>query len=237
VKVVIIAAGMGSRLWGTTNKIPKTLLPFGSGTILSTIIGRFKSTGCEEFVIVVGFNASFIVEYLTRQEHFDVNIEIVDNPEWKRGNGLSVLSAQPAVQNAPFILSMSDHIVTPDAIRKISVDPSGKNLLLVDTRINEIYDIDDATKVYIDGKTIRGIGKDLNSYNAIDCGIFRLTERFFTAMCEQAAAGNESISAGITTLIETEDMEAVLLEPHHRWIDLDTPESYLYARGCADDFL
>jgi NDP-sugar pyrophosphorylase family protein len=84
-KVVIIAAGMGSRLWGSTNKIPKTLLPFGNGTILSTIIENFKIIGLNEFVIVVGFESEYITEYVTQQEGFGVSVEVIENPEWKRG--------------------------------------------------------------------------------------------------------------------------------------------------------
>ena len=34
-KAVIIAAGMGSRLWDKSNHIPKTLMPFRNETILS----------------------------------------------------------------------------------------------------------------------------------------------------------------------------------------------------------
>ena len=63
-KAIIIAAGTGSRLWPHTNQVPKTLLPFGQGTILSQIISNFATVGVAEFVIVVGFGAEQIVEYV-----------------------------------------------------------------------------------------------------------------------------------------------------------------------------
>jgi 1L-myo-inositol 1-phosphate cytidylyltransferase len=233
-KVVIIAAGMGSRLWGSTNKIPKTLLPFGNGTILSMIIENFKTIGFNKFVIVVGFKSEYITEYVVQQERFGVSVEFIENPEWKRGNGLSVTAARAAVRDESFILSMSDHIVSIEALQKISEHKSQKNLLLVDPRIDEIFDIDDATKVQVENGRITSIGKEMKFYNAVDCGIFRLTKRFFSAMDKQVHAGKDSISAGIQKLIETDDMQAVLMKSHHRWIDLDTPESYIYARRYYD---
>jgi choline kinase len=147
---------------------------------------------------------------------------------------LSVAAAKSAVRDESFILSMSDHVVSIEALRKISELESGKNLLLVDPRIEEIFDIDDATKVQVENGRITDIGKVLKSYNAIDCGIFRLTPRFFSAMDEQVRAGKESISGGIQKLISIGDMEAVLMNSDHWWIDLDTPESYIYARRYYD---
>ncbi|HNW24939.1 MAG TPA: sugar phosphate nucleotidyltransferase, partial [Candidatus Cloacimonas sp.] len=44
-QAVIIAAGIGSRLWQTTKQVPKTLLPYQNGTILSTIIEHLKEAG------------------------------------------------------------------------------------------------------------------------------------------------------------------------------------------------
>jgi len=63
-KAVIIAAGFGSRLWNVSNQIPKTLLPFGSGTILSTIIAQLHTAGATELIMVVGFNQKYIRDYL-----------------------------------------------------------------------------------------------------------------------------------------------------------------------------
>ena len=71
-----------------------------------------------------------------------------------QGNGISVAVAEPALKGEPFILSMSDHIVPEDALRRIVEAPGKYNLLLVDKQIDKIFDIDDATKVALDGSRI-----------------------------------------------------------------------------------
>jgi len=226
-KTVIIAAGAGSRLM---SRRPKTLLQFGNGTILSTIIENMKRTAISDIVIVVGFEGEQIREYIAIHKQFQVNIEFVENPQWKRGNGISVLAVKEAVGKNPFLLSMSDHIVSVAAIDRIKNYNSDHNLLLVDPKIEGIFDIDDATKVMVNHQRIVDIGKEITRYNAIDCGLFRLTPRFFDAMAQQSKIGRESISAGVQKLIEIEDMEAVFLEKDDFWIDIDTPESYQYAQ-------
>jgi glucose-1-phosphate thymidylyltransferase len=79
---VIIAAGFGSRLWSVSSKIPKTLLPFGGGTILSTIITQLRDAGVDRLVIVVGYNQGFIREYLSTLDT-ETPIEIIENLEWE----------------------------------------------------------------------------------------------------------------------------------------------------------
>jgi len=230
-KAVIIAAGQSSRLWKRTNRKPKTLLPFGNGTILSTIIDNLKSCGIHEFVLVVGWKKDQILEYVAGQKDLGAHMQVVDNTEWERGNGISVLAAKEAVGDGPFLLSMSDHIVSPEAIKQLVAFESPQNLLLVDERVNGVFDIDDATKVMVRSGNIVRIGKELTDYNAIDCGVFRLDGRFFEAMVGQATRGQESISAAVTGLIQQEAMGAVPMQKGATWIDIDTPEAYHHALG------
>jgi len=225
-KAVIVAAGMGSRLWRQTYSIPKTLLPFGDGTILSTIMANFHKAGIDEFVMVIGYQSAYITDYLGKNDNLGHKVSFIENDQWDKGNGISVLTAQPAVEDEDFILSMSDHIVSLSALERVVNVPRGSNLLLVDPRIDEIYDIDDATKVATQENRIVNIGKDINIYNGVDCGIFRLNKRYFAAMQNALIMNQDSISSAIKELIRNNDMEAVFMNPDERWIDIDTPAAY-----------
>jgi choline kinase len=225
-KAVIVAAGRGSRL---KNEKPKTLMPYSGKTILAHIIDHIAAGGINEFVIVVGYQGHHIKDYLKSQNYFGRHIVFVDNPEWQRGNGISVLVAGQETGAENFLLSMSDHIVSPAAIRRVIEYQSDSNLLLVDPRIKDIFDIDDATKVETNGSRIVKIGKELSSYNGIDCGIFRLTPRFYESMRVQLQQEKESISAAVTGLIGNADMHAVFMQDKEYWTDIDTPEAYQHA--------
>ena len=225
-KAVIIAAGIGSRIEDETDGLPKTILPFEDGTILSTIMKNISQTGINEFVIIVGYKYEQITNYLDEEKNFGYDITIVKNEDWQKGNGISVLAAENAVADEEFILSMSDHIVSVNALNRIVNFDSDKNLLLVDPNIHDNFDIDDATKVDFEGIDIINIGKELKSYNGLDCGIFRLNKNFFSGMRRQLELNNESISASINELIKDKDMQAVLINNDDYWFDIDTPEAY-----------
>lgn len=225
-KAVIIAAGMGSRIKDKTDGSPKTLLPFKDGTILSTILNNIAQAGIKEFIIVVGYKSEQIINYLNKNKNFGFQITIVNNTEWLKGNGLSVLAAENSVSEEEFLLSMSDHIVSISALIRIANFNSDNNLLLVDPDIENNFDIDDATKVEVNGVNIINIGKEITNYNVLDCGIFRLNKRFFDAMREQLKSNKESISAAIDELIKKKDMQAVIIENEDYWFDIDTPEAY-----------
>ncbi len=228
-KAVVIAAGSGSRLRAHTEQLPKTLLPFGTGTILSGILRNFSSIGITEFVIVVGYRAERIASYLTEHGSFGLQVSLVENPEWQRGNGVSVLRAKDHVGPGNFLLSMSDHLVSPPALAGLRDAPGPSSLLLVDPRLDTIVDLEDATKVMMKETHITRIGKNLEQYNGFDCGVFRLTHAFFDAMTAQLAQNRESITEGVRRLIQDRAFEGVPLPPGADWIDVDTPETYAHA--------
>jgi choline kinase len=228
-RTVIVAAGRGSRLLASTDERPKTLLPLGDGTILSAILTSFQHAGCHDFVIVAGYRGEQLARFAAAPPP-GLRIQVVENREWTRGNGLSVYAARVAVGDAPFLLSMSDHLVSPAALRAMRDAPPGPALLLVDPRIDEVMDLDDATKVWVDNGRITRIGKALNRYNAVDCGIFRLDGRFFGAMETALAQGREGISDAMRELIAAGGLAAVPLPDGAEWVDIDTPAAYAHAQ-------
>ncbi len=219
---------MGSRLWNISNQTPKCLLPYQKGTILSTIIGRLTTCGITEVYIVVGYKQEYIRDYVN-QNYWNIPVSFIDNPYWERGNGLSVYQVKNHIQADSFILSMSDHIVSVEALSKIVEYPEKTNLLLVDPFYKEVLDIDDATKVSTIGCDIKSIGKTLSDYNGIDCGIFRLEQDFFSAVDKALLMDNESISGAVTELIDSCRFKAVFVDKPHQWLDIDTPEAYQHA--------
>lgn len=229
-KAIITAAGQSSRLWETTGREPKTLLPFGSGSILSAILGNFGAVGVREFLIVVGFRGELIAEHVRAHDGFGFAVEILENPEWHRGNGLSVLRALAHLHpEEPVVLSMADHIVSPGALVAVRDGPAATNLLLIDHRIGEVFDLDDATKVLLEGERIADIGKDLARYDAVDCGVFRLDQRFRLAMERAVTQGREGISDGVRELMLSDGFGTVALPAGAAWLDIDTPDAYRHA--------
>ena len=161
-------------------------------------MSNFETIGVSEFVIVVGFGAKHIVEYIATAG-LGPRVTFVENRDWQRGNGLSVHLVRGVAGVGSFLLSMSDHLVAPPALARLMTAQSDQNLLLVDPRVDGVFDLPDATKVMMEGTYITGIGKEFVDFNAIDCGVFRLDERFFEAMGTPSARGKRASAKASAT--------------------------------------
>ncbi len=223
-KALIIAAGNGSRLKREeSDEVPKPLRRVAGLSLLERIILSSKKAGISEFVIVVGYQKEKIIKSLQRQD-LGVKITFVENPEWQKSNGISVLCAKDYLKE-DFVLLMSDHIFDPVTLENFKQVSLGKNraLLAVDYKISQVFDLDDATKVWVDHEQISRIGKTISSYNAIDTGMFLLSPDVFDVLEEAKKDGNCSLSDGIQLLSGRGQMGTFDIGNGY-WHDVDTPE-------------
>src|SRR5260370_28340144 len=95
------------------------------------------------------------------------------NLEYRKGNGVLALEAKTEL-NQPFLLLMSDHIFEPKTAKALLRQPLADDevILAVDSKIDRVFDLDDATKVQRKDNYIVGIPKHLPSFDARDTRIF-----------------------------------------------------------------
>ncbi len=222
---LIIAAGNGSRL--SEMEVPKPLVTINNIPLIAHVIHNVVEAGIKKFTVVIGYERVKIeAELRTISKNEGVFIEIIFNPEWKQGNGLSVLAAKKSI-NSSFVLLMSDHIFHANMLRELlSIDKNkSETILAIDTKIkdNPLIDLDDVTRVhYLNDKIIQ-IGKHIEKYNAFDTGIFYSSPKLFTALEKSIAQGNTSLSGGMSQLIQS-GLAKVYPLKEALWIDVDTPE-------------
>jgi CDP-L-myo-inositol myo-inositolphosphotransferase len=243
-KALIIAAGSGQRMGKLTQKKPKPLLPFLGLSFIERAILTAKEAGIKEFIIVVGYQAEKIKQKLKHGENYQVKIQYVVNPQWKEENGTSVLAAKELLETEDkFLLLMADHIFSPTSLTLLQKFPlqSDECVLGVDLKEPLLTDPQEATKVQVEGGKVKAIGKNLSSYQGLDCGIFLCTPVIFPALEEGAALGETTLSAGMNVLAGQGRLRICELSGH-LWADLDTPaeirkaERYLLKKaGKAKD--
>ena len=224
---LIIAAGKGSRL--VAHGEPKPLVRLGGSTLIERVMCTAAEAGVRGFCIVTGHLAESIERFVPaspRLAGFDV--EFVRNPDFDRENGLSVARAAGRTGER-FVLLMSDHLFEARILSRLLAEPiAGDEVILaVDTRIHDhpTVDLDDVTKVRVEGGAIRDIGKGLTDYNAFDTGIFLCTPALFAALGESAARGDFSLSGGIRALA-ARGKARVFDVGDGLWIDVDDTPAY-----------
>jgi len=225
-QAVILAAGLGSRLTPSVG-VPKPLVPVGGKALILWALQGAERAGCEEAILVLGYCGDQIQEFVQRHYVGPLRCRFVLNPDFERQNGISVLAASAYVRGA-FLLLMADHFVEGTALerfRKRSALQRGA-LLVVDSRLEQVLDREDATKVRVQEGMVVDIGKDLTDYNAVDTGIFEATPDLIHALEQVVAShGDASLTDGVRLLARHRLMWAEELGPYF-WQDVDTPEAY-----------
>ena len=223
-QAVILAAGLGSRLAKTSDDI-KPLKLVGGMSLIQRNIQHLADCGIEEVVIVTGYHADILERSLRRDcKDIPVKLTFVFNPEFRKSNGISVLAAKKAIRGN-FILTMADHIFDPEMLEHAAstIPPKNGAILCVDYKLDEVFDMDDATKVLVQNGKVANIGKKIPNYNAVDTGLFICTKSLFSALDNARAKSQNdecSLSEGIATLMKSGAM-AVQDIGELQWQDVD----------------
>jgi choline kinase len=233
-RCLIIAAGRGSRL---AHRFPlKPLAPLAGTPLIERVMALAAGEGLREFVVVGGYRFAELARFVrAAASRLKVDAELVENPDWKLENGLSVLAARQALGH-DFVMLMSDHLFAGDLLAVALAAPvrEGQAALVVDFRVtgHPYVDLEDVTKVRVRDGRIADIGKSLSLYNAFDTGIFRGTAGLFAALEESRRNGDGSLSGGMRVLARRG--EALALDGGGRfWIDVDDERAFDLAEDLA----
>jgi len=164
-KVVIPAAGFGTRFLPQTKAMPKEMLPIVDKPVIQYVVEEAVSSGIKDIIIVTGALKRAI------EDHFDVpNAELLQNlengnkheliAEVKRisemanfiyvrqkgpyGNGTPVLSAEPAIEDEPFAVLWGDEFIyakPPRLAQMIKVYEKYDGIVISGVRIEKKEDL------------------------------------------------------------------------------------------------
>lgn len=223
-KAVILAAGQGLRMRAAGASKPMVTV---EGTaLLERVIRNAMSGGVNDFIIVTGYNGTPLQHFVSDlSRKLPCTLTCVENTEWHRGNGRSVLTAKKHI-GGPFHVLMADHLVDPSILKRVRMEPLPPHgvRLAVDFRLkNPHVDMEDVTKVLCRNNRILSIGKSLTAFNGFDTGVFWCTPALFNALEESIAAnGDDTLSGGIRVLAKAGLMYCSDIG-ERTWIDVDTP--------------
>ncbi|WP_348982317.1 sugar phosphate nucleotidyltransferase [Desulfosporosinus sp. FKB] len=106
--VVIMAGGLGTRLYPYTKILPKPLIPIGELPITEHIINRFMEFECNEFHLIVNHKKNMIKAYFSEIEKvYKLEFHDEDRP-LGTGGGLSLLKGK---MKTSFFLTNCDVII------------------------------------------------------------------------------------------------------------------------------
>lgn len=229
---IVLAAGNNERFqrhYGPD--FLKQRLEIQGQPLLIRILNQLESLACSRLLIVAGNHSKALQELVHTHFQGAANIEWIPNTHIERGNGYSLhLGLQKLSPSEPFAhVVMSDHVYGAefvDQVRSYTRSSSLRSTLFVDSMPEQIFDLDDATKVLHEQGQLLDLGKSLISYNAIDTGWFLLDHKFREIA---AALAHHQRQFGVSSLVEAYQKHY----PFHchlmhdaPWQDVDNPAMF-----------
>lgn len=222
-QIVILAAGLGSRLEHADGGVPKPLLPIGGQPLIAHALAHADASGCREAIVVIGHEGRR-VQAAVEALHSRLVVRFVETPDPTAPNGHSLLAAAPFAHPYCY-LQMVDHVFSQPVLPRLDQGATAPNeavRLLIDPLPDASIDLEDATKVVVRGSQIVAIGKGLARWDAIDTGCFRLTPAVFEALRQVPASEPLTVSAAMLRLARAGRMTAIEIGATE-WADVDTP--------------
>ncbi len=155
-RVIILAAGKGERLYPLTKNTPKSLLEIGQGkTVLENQLENIAKAGIRDVTIVTGYKSEQIEAKVKDIEYLDISI--CYNPFYASSNNL--ISAWLAVRETSenFVLLNGDDVFKPHVLEGL-LESNHDITMVIDRK--DHYDPDDM-KVVTDGELVLKVSKEI----------------------------------------------------------------------------
>ncbi|HXV01394.1 MAG TPA: NTP transferase domain-containing protein [Caulobacteraceae bacterium] len=232
---LIVAAGEGIRLRDVAHSKPLALI--NGVPLIERVIVTAHKAGVSRFVVVTGYEGKRLETFLAGlSERLAIPIVTLRNFAWKGPNGLSVVAAEPYLEDR-FVLMMADHLLDPGIISDLTAVPAGADevVLAVDRRLaNPLVDLSDVTRVKTDpAGRITTLGKLMEGHDAFDTGVFFASKSLIEAIREDVEAGGEGgISDGMRRLAAKGQARTFDIGDRF-WLDVDDTAAHGHAERLS----
>jgi len=131
-KALMLAAGLGRRLYGDENaELPKALLKFDGQTLLQRHIETLVACGVDELVLVVGHRSDDILSEADRVAPADF-VSSFFNPRYREGPRLSLAAGGDVMRSGDQILFMDADVLYHPHLMQRLINSEHENCFVMD---------------------------------------------------------------------------------------------------------
>lgn len=166
-QVVLMAAGLGSRLGALTARQPKALIQVAGRSLLAHAVRFARRLEPAEIIVVGGFGYPQVA---AEAGALGTGIRLVENANFRQGNLLSLLCARPFVVG-DFLLMNVDHIYRPAVAARVAA-PADDVTAFID--VDRTLGADDMKVLRDAAGRVHAIAKTLAEFDAGYVGMTRV---------------------------------------------------------------
>lgn len=222
----MLAAGDGGRLGMHTVRTPKPLVALNGRAIVDYTLESLAEAGIQDVVVVTGYREEQVRNGLRGASSRGARLSFVTNSRFQDGASLSLRAARAACGDEPFLLVMSDHLLSATLLRRLlragRASGAGQSFVASDGGARDQAYIDEATKLAIDGEgCVTAIGKQLGTWTSLDTGAFYVAPEAWEAVDSVAEDCELSVIFGELArrrMLRAADVSGAF------WYDVDTAD-------------
>ena len=225
-RAVILAAGDGGRLGDHTAATPKPLVPLRGRRLIDYTLAALADAGIRDVVVVTGYREGQVIDALCEGVDPRLSLTFVSNPCFEGQASLSLRAARRTCADAPFLLTMADHVLSSGLVTRLLSAAGGAapgtSFVAADSALHSPDYTDEATKLSVaaDGFVL-AIGKRIANATALDAGAFVLAPEAWAAV--DAVAEDCELSVIFSELARRRLLRAADVSGEF-WYDIDTAE-------------
>lgn len=164
-QVVLLAAGLGSRLGALTEQLPKALIQVGGESLLRRAVQFAERLWPSEILVVGGFGYADVAAEV---ERLRLKVHLLRNDSFRDGNLISLFTARARVRD-DFLLMNVDHVYRPAIAERVA--PAVDDVTAFIDRDRNLG-ADDMKVERDEQGRVRAIAKTLTTF---DCGYVGMT--------------------------------------------------------------
>jgi len=229
-KVVIAAAGQGTRMLHLTKNKPKHLINVKNKPFLYHLLSNLVLAGYKEFFVVVGFKAELFEKFfekIKKEKKFkNIKFNLVNQyqilgPKEKiYGTACPIMCVKDFIKNEDFVVLYGDNLYSPKDLKKIgSIDeynfisgvykdkPEKYGVLKIDNGF--LLEIIEKPKEYVG--------------NLINCGLYKFTPEIFDKIfkIKKSPRGEYELTDAINLLAKERKVKVIQIQDY--WLDFGNP--------------
>jgi len=219
-KVVVLAAGKGTRMEELTKDKAKVMIDVNGKPFFHYLLKTLEEAGFTEAGIIVGYKKDTIIDFFGSR-YGKLNLTYMEQKE-QLGTGHATRTAQDFAGSENFILLMADNLYSPRDLKAIAKNDSFCYIAGMVHKNPEKYGVlvkRNGCLERIEEKPKTFVG------NVINTGLYKLTPEIFKALdrIEKSPRGEYEITDALTLLAKQKKVRVFIIQDY--WLDF----------GCKDD--
>ena len=237
-KIIIVAAGQGTRLRPLTNTKPKCMVEYKNKPIINYILDTVKECDINDIAIVNGYKKDVLEEHLKNE-----GITFYTNEKFDKTNMVSTLFNAKEFMDDDVIISYADIIYSKEILEKL-ISSTGDFSVIVDKDWKELWSLrmenplEDAETLKVVNGNIVELGKKPNNYDDIEgqyIGLIKISKSSISKVVDfyesldksKIYDGKDYDNMYMTTLIQMiidnlMDVQPVFI--NGGWLEIDSVE-------------